>query len=145
MEATCNEFKSALRKGLGRAMILLRNSKHCAELQDILLHACIVNQVYDRQSEEERAHYLYQLIVETGKVESYREKLFQTLRSDEENVGKIDKAQIFTILSCMAAAGFDEDRRALRDFLMTTDYYRIGCNCSPSISLGRSPRVWGVG
>lgn len=62
-----NSFADSLQKGLGRAFdYIVKNKNHKEELRFDLLNACIHNLVYDSQSEESRADWLYELIHETS-------------------------------------------------------------------------------
>lgn len=122
-------FCSALKKGLGRAMILLSETPDNSEFSQALLHACLVNQVYDRQCEEDRVKYLYDLISQTGKREFYRSHLFHHLLASDQEVEEVDKAQIYGILCCIAAERHDDDRRVLHEFLIEADYHGIGSIC----------------
>ena len=122
-------FCSALKKGLGRAMILLSEAPDNPEFSQALLHACLVNQVYDRQCEEDRVNYLYDLISQTGKREFYRAELFRHLLMPAPETEAIDKAQIYGILCCIAAERHDDDRRVLHEFLVEADYNSIASIC----------------
>jgi hypothetical protein len=127
-EASLLAFKSALRKGHGRAMILLKAAPQCPQYVAALLDSCLANQVYDKQCEEERADYLYRLILETGKVESYKKELFRALAEGDGHV-EFDPSQVFGILCCIVADGRDDDRIKLREFLAGTDFEPLGSKC----------------
>ena len=77
MPPSSTEFEAALRKGLGRAMILLRKAPEDQGYNAALMRACRFNQVYDRQCEEDRVVYLHRLIRCTGRVQVYRDELLR--------------------------------------------------------------------
>jgi hypothetical protein len=65
------EFESWLRKGLGRAAVVLKREGG-QEHRGPLMYACTRNITYDRQCEEERGPYLLDLIRLSGEPEFYR-------------------------------------------------------------------------
>lgn len=118
-------FRAALKKGLGRAMLLLRAEPTSPELQAELLHACKVNLLYDRQCEWSRAPYLVRLIHETGQSRVYWEELVGCFRETEAPDGDQDKGQAFEILCALAAADASLDRLTLGSFLVSADFDAI--------------------
>jgi hypothetical protein len=60
------EFSQALRRGLGSAIIELKNSKNKAAYRDIVLRCCLRDISYDWQVEGTKGHYLYLAICATG-------------------------------------------------------------------------------
>ncbi len=85
-----NDLADMLRKGLGRAVLLARNHYHIA-FREPILHACRHNLAYDRQCEELRDQYLYDLIQATGDVDYYRHGIIHSLLhpGDEESPSQI--------------------------------------------------------
>ena len=61
-----SRFTDALRKGHGRAMLILRADPGSTALQAELLTACKANLVFDPQCEPGRGDYLARLIGATG-------------------------------------------------------------------------------
>lgn len=123
------EFRSALKKGLGRAMLLLRADPESSELRGELSHACKVNLVYDSQGEEDRAAYLYRLVRETGCVRYFCEELLACLAGDHAEDDVINVPQVFGVL-CLAAADDPEfDRRPLGEFLFNADFEQVAAGC----------------
>ncbi len=114
-------FRRSLRNGTGRAMLMLMASGGTPALRDLLLEACLVNEVYDRQCEESRENFLHQLIAASGDAAFFHAALWRQLREAQAGPGayetvkqRLGLAQIFAIL-CLMADGQDEAaRRDLR-------------------------------
>ncbi|MDE1146900.1 MAG: hypothetical protein PW843_09800 [Azospirillaceae bacterium] len=108
-------FRLALKKGLGRSMLMLRSDPDNPALRDALLDACIMNDVYDRQCESTRDGYLHRLISVSGQSpffwDALRGRLGAGFHDDH------DVAQIFAILCLIAAEDQRFDRQELRTFL----------------------------
>jgi hypothetical protein len=119
------EFRSALKKGLGRAMLLLRAEPTSPDLQAELLHACKVNLLYDQQCEESRAPYLTRLIHETGRSRFYWDELVGCFGETEVPDSDHDKGQAFEILCTLAGDDASLDRPALRALLVSEDFDAI--------------------
>jgi len=66
-QPTVTAFADALKKGLGRAMILLRQAPDDPVMLAELLHACRVSLTFDAQCEARRGPYLHRLIQVTGR------------------------------------------------------------------------------
>lgn len=115
-------FKDALKKGLGRAMLLLKAEPGSHLLQAELARACKINLVYDSQCEEPRAAYLYRLIRETGQVQFYMATLSRCLGDGTEEGEESDLTQAFCVLCLAAADERDFDRSVLYDFLARGDF-----------------------
>ena len=79
MSSSVAAFGSALRKGLGRAMILLRQEPDSPALQAELMRACKANLLYDGQFEHYRAPYLHRLIQVTGQEQHFWAELSRWL------------------------------------------------------------------
>lgn len=75
MTATLEAFRSSLRRGSGRAMLILRDDPDNPDLLAALFHSCTVNEVFDTQCEEARAAYLRRLILATGQADAFRRDL----------------------------------------------------------------------
>jgi hypothetical protein len=129
MPSSNTAFRDTLKKGLGRAVLLLRADPESDELRAELIKACKTNLVYDRQCEEPRAPYLYRLIRETGQIRFFIDELLPCLRAPTLEGEEVDLVQVFQIL-CLAAANesiFDRER--LREFLRGADFEGVGCDC----------------
>ncbi len=118
--ATKDDFEAWLRKGLGRAAILLRDKPDDADLNALLLDACIENWAYDRQCEEGRAPYLSGLIRITGRAAAYRAALEASLKAAASGEPIDNVMQVFGIL-CRLTEQDDADQTWLRDFVLTTE------------------------
>jgi hypothetical protein len=129
LQTSLVEFESALKKGLGRAMLLLSDAPGHQEYGAALLHACTVNLVYDRQCEEDRVAWLYQLIRATGQIDRYCTELLRRLATTGEAADSIDMIQVFGILCMIAAEDPEFDRRVLRDFLLGADWEKAAAGC----------------
>jgi hypothetical protein len=95
MSPSVPAFGSALRKGLGRAMILLRQEPDSPALQAELMRACKANLLYDGQFENYRAPYLHRLIQATGQEQHFWEELSRWLGEVGEDNDSTDTAQAF--------------------------------------------------
>jgi len=116
------EFKSALEKGLGRAMILLRQHSDKPAFQAALLHACQVNLAYDRQCERSRAGYLSRLIRETGQNHAYWVDLVRGFGELAEGDTRYDKTQIFETLCMLASHDLSLDRMTLQALMNAASF-----------------------
>jgi hypothetical protein len=138
------EFKSALKKGLGRTMPLLRRNPTSQDLHAELMHACKTNLIYDRQCEEARAPYLYRLILETGQSQSYWIDLLKTFQDASGASDEIDRVQIFEIL-CLLAPGRDaSDRLKLQSLFLSSDFDTIARDCMEALALLWQFRFWDI-
>ena len=129
MHATKADFGSLLKKGLGRAAIMLQEAPDDADLNAQLLRACTEDLAYDRQCEESRVPYLFQLIRMTGQAGTYRAALEGSLTAAKlaDAIGNI--AQVFGIL-CRFAAADGADQSLLRDFVLTTEDRKLAMACA---------------
>lgn len=120
MHASAAEFWGALKKGTGRAAILLQKDPYNTDLNAELLRACITDLTYDKQCEESRIPYLCELVQITGQADAYRDALENRLRAATcaDPIG--DTEQVFGIL-CRLAAGDSIHQAILRDFVLTTE------------------------
>ena len=102
-QTLASELREALRRGTGRAAILLQKDPQNPELNAELLRACIENLVYDPQCEAIRVPYLCELIRITGQQDTYRDALESRLRTATPDDPIQDIEQIFGILAQFAA------------------------------------------
>ncbi len=128
MHATRADFGSALRKGMGRAALLLQEKPDDAELNAELLRACTKNLTYDRQCEESRVPYLCELIRMTGQADAYRTALESHLKAATSAEPLSDTEQVFGIL-CRLAAQDGTDQAVLRNFVFATEDRALAMNC----------------
>ncbi len=104
------DFEKWLRLGLGRAVLFLKQN-HSAPYRDAILYACLHDQRYDRQCEDIRGTYLYDLIVATGEPAYYRDKIIAALYPlSSEGEGAFQRMEI---VRHFAAAGDQIARVAL--------------------------------
>lgn len=75
---TAQQFTDALRKGLGRAFLHVREHG-AAGMPEALLDACLHDLSYDPQCEESRADWLMLLLEESGSLHVYRERIVSAL------------------------------------------------------------------
>jgi hypothetical protein len=122
-------FASALKKGLGRAMILLRQDPLNPAYRGALLHACMTNQVFDVQCEEPRAPYLCKLVHEIGAERDSWEALCLEFADPGDDPSGRHRTQMFAILCLIAGADRSLDRSRLRTMLSATDYDLVARNC----------------
>ena len=118
-QASAIEFWEALRRGSGRAAVLLQKEPQNPELNTELLRACVENLVYDPQCEARRAPYLCELIRITGQQDAYRDALESRLQAVVPDDPIWDVEQVFGILARLAerdGGGAD----ILRDFVLAT-------------------------
>ena len=122
-QTSVTEFWEALRKGSGRATILLQKKPQDPELNTKLLRACVENLAYDPQCEAQRAPYLCELIWITGQQNAYRDALQSCLRTAVPD-NSIDVGQVFGILARLAERdGVGAD--VLREFVLATGDRRL--------------------
>ena len=127
------EFRDALRKGTGRAAVLLRRDPRNVDLGAELLRACTENLVYDPQCEESRVPYLHELIRITGREDAYRAALEDHLRGAAARADPVrDAEQVVGILGLLAARDGGV-QAVLRDFVLTTDDKELAMAGAPEL------------
>lgn len=121
LASVLDDFRSSLKQGTGRAMLILRRDPHDPDLQAALLAACRTNLVFDPQCEPARAPYLRRLILAAGQVEAVRRDLAALLAAEPPPGATEDLVQAYELLCLLAddAPGFD--RWILWDFSGRTD------------------------
>jgi hypothetical protein len=129
VHATKTDFGSLVKKGLGRAAILLQKEPDDADLNAQLLRACTEDLAYDRQCEESRVPYLFELIRMTGQPGAYRAALEVWLKAAKpaDAIGNI--AQVFGIL-CRLATADGAEQSLLRNFVLTTEDRKLAMACA---------------
>jgi hypothetical protein len=104
-----SEFESALAKGLGRPLLYLKN--HDARpYRAAVLHACTHDLRDDRQCEDGRAPYLFELIQMTREPDFYRENILSALLAPAEDE---DVSQMLAIIRRFAQQGNAIARQAV--------------------------------
>src|SRR4051794_19974732 len=105
-------FEVALRRGLGRAVLFLQQQKDTTPFREIILDACAHNWAYDRQMEDHRSLYMFDVIHATGELEYYAERLREWLKAPRKDdyVG-----QILDLNTMLAKAGDEQARQAVYD------------------------------
>ena len=111
------ELREALRRGTGRAGILLQKDPRNRELNKELLRGCVENLVYDPQSEAIRAPYLCELIRISGQQDTYRDALESRLLAATPDDSVRDVEQVFGILAQFATQG-EKGGAVLREFVL---------------------------
>lgn len=119
MLVTQEEFEAAVKRGLGRAVLWLRHGKVVPD-RDFLLYACIHNLAYDRQSEDNRALYMFDMIQATSEPEFYTRAVQNTLAAwdgdEEDNEDPVSVYQMFDLLGLLAKQGDSSARQSLYSF-----------------------------
>ena len=98
---TRDVFQSWLEKGLGRAVLFLRENDDLP-YRDLIVHACTHNMAFDRQIESRTAAYEFDLIQATKDPAYYRDRLLASLLAPLEEE---DRDQMFGIAELLAKSG----------------------------------------
>src|SRR5450759_3536764 len=72
------EFASALRKGQGRAMLPVIHFG-LDDVKDLVLEACIHNQVYDQQIESGRGDWLFEMFMDSPHYPEFRKAILNAI------------------------------------------------------------------
>jgi hypothetical protein len=123
------EFAGWLRKGLGRAAVFLK-SHDSRPYREALFYACTHNLVYDRQCEESRAPYLWDLIELSGDSHFYRDRILSALTGDDE---EFDLCQLFELATNFAAKGDAEMKRAMYSAFEAHGFVKAGLVCAEQL------------
>jgi hypothetical protein len=94
-----------------------------------LLDACLTVQTYDRQCEDSREDYLFELIKATSKPVMYRDALLACLKESKEAVTSYDTAQRFAILCRFVEQDPAFDRNLLRTYVTEVNFDGGGAEC----------------
>jgi len=105
------EFKRLLKVGLGRAIVYLQ-AHDAMPYQDIILEACLHNWAFDRQCENNRAQYMFDIIQITPEVEFYRQSILSALKN---NIDGDREPQLYDLAKLFAQSGDAEARAAMYD------------------------------
>jgi hypothetical protein len=126
MSPSVPAFGSALGRGLGRAMILLRQEPDSPALQAELMRACKASLLYDGYFEHYRAPYLHRLIRAAGQERRFGHELSRWLAEAGSDDDSIDTAQALHVLCLLAADDAAFDRAVLHDFVRRATYDMTG-------------------
>jgi hypothetical protein len=122
-----DEFASALRKGQGRAKLHVLNFG-LDEVADLVLEACIHNQVYDQQVESGRANWLFSMFKETVYYLEFRLAILNSLRIETESYN------LFQLLGLTRNIADQGDSEAIIAYEQTV--YRLAADPASDIWLG---------
>ena len=114
-----DEFAVALRKGQGRALLHVIHYG-LADIDDLVLEACIHNQVYDQQLESGRGDWLFSMFRETPYYSTFRAEILNGLNGETESWNLF---QLIQLARNMAASG-----DAVARTVMEEAVYRIAAN-----------------
>ncbi|HEX9202120.1 MAG TPA: hypothetical protein VF865_21360 [Acidobacteriaceae bacterium] len=120
-----NEFRHALRLGLGRA-ILYAAEGDTTPFRDVILDACLHCYAIDPQCEGTRADYMFDLIDLLPDKDSY---IDATLKSLADSADDWDTRQRFRLAARWAMQGNDEAKRAMYAA------YRLGPEAAESVGI----------
>ncbi len=104
-----DQFRTALKKGLGRALLHVREYGD-AELGEDILDACLHNHAYDPQVEGNRVKWLLSILNLTPNKEFYRRRIIESLEPAE---AYWDMDQLFDFSLVFAEQGYEPARREL--------------------------------
>lgn len=104
-------FQSLLARGLGRAVLFLREQSDKRPYRAAILHACIHNLAYDKQCEDHRARYMADIVAASGEPGYYAERFIPLLFTITYDDGSPN--QLFMLAGLLAHAGDDTLRRAV--------------------------------
>lgn len=104
------EFAHALRVGLGRPYLFLRDHGGGEQYREPILNACLHNTAYDPQVEGDRARYMWDIIHLTDDMPFYRREILSALATSSD---LWDLDQLFDLARLFAEQGDDEARQAI--------------------------------
>lgn len=103
-------LEDALPKGLGRALLWAK--KGLWRHKDLLLHACLHDLRYDRQCEESRGPWLWQLLEATGTTDEFRDAIFESLTTIDDGLAGQQRCELAVFYG---RRGDDRFRQKLRE------------------------------
>ena len=107
---TEREFLQRLHRGLGSAIIELKENPECYKYRDIVLRCCLKDISYDIQSEGTKGHYLYAAICALGTKDAFENIIIDAfMKRLEHNLFQ----QLADILRLYADDGSEKARTAL--------------------------------
>ena len=119
MSVTKVEFERSVHRGLGRAVLWLLSGEIIPD-RDFLLYACTHNLAFDRQTEDNRALYMFDIIYATHEPEFYARAVKRTLagwkEAEEDDENPVSIYQMFDLLGLLAKRGDLSARQAAYSF-----------------------------
>jgi len=122
-----DEFASAIRKGLGRALIHVSHYG-LNDIDDLVLDACIHNYCYDIQVEPSRAEWLFQMFGKSEHYSKFSELILDRLKTESDSY---NLKQLCSIAKEMAMNGDEDARKGLRECV-----FKIAKTASSDSSIG---------
>jgi hypothetical protein len=123
-----SEFAEALRKGQGRAMLHVIHFG-LDEVKDLVLEACLHNQVYDQQIESGRGNWLFDMFRGTSHYPEFHKAILNVMETETDFW---DLYQLCQLIRQIAGLGDEETHQRLRDFVyrnaadVTSEYDWLG-------------------
>ena len=108
---TLEKFCDAIQKGLGRAVIQVREQSQ-DNAGDAILHACLHNLAYDPQCEGDRADWMLEIVELTNNEQLYHQRILEAL---PDATDFWDAQQLIELAAALARRGFPRARRAIYD------------------------------
>ncbi len=116
MQTTSEQFEAAVRRGLGRAVLWLTRGEVVPD-RAFISYACTHNLAYDRQTEDNRARYMFDIVQATGEPDFYARAVIQALSEFGEGNNEADDErsidQMFDLLGLLAKSGDPAARQSL--------------------------------
>ena len=107
------EFKAALEKGQGRATLHVIQFG-LDDVKDLVLEACLHNQVYDQQIESNRGKWLFNMFQDSPHFPEFRDAIFRAL---EVETNYWDIYQLCSLVREIAVTGNEEAHQRLKKFV----------------------------
>ena len=124
---TQEQFRDALRKGKGRALLHVRDFGGGGFEEDIL-HACEESVAYDTQIEGLRSDWMYEIVTAAGLGEMVKPRVLAALGRVATMERYWDFAQLYCLAAAFARDGHDDAREAV--------YRKFEDNESPGVWYG---------
>ena len=106
---TNEQFKRAICKGQGRAILHLKGHNPKPYFDDIL-YACLHNTEYDPQSEDGREAYLFEAVLLSGEPDFFRTAILERVKTETD---RRNRSQQLDLVRRFAERGDQEARRIL--------------------------------
>lgn len=107
------EFAAALQKGQGRALLHVL-TYGLDDVFDLVLEACLHNQVYDQQLESERGTWLFQMLRDSPHYSKFRNAILNVIQIETDFWSLF---QLCRLIQHIAALGDEEAHQALQHFV----------------------------
>ncbi|MDF2535850.1 MAG: hypothetical protein K0R18_2009 [Bacillales bacterium] len=108
---TKKQFKHSLFRGLGSAIIELKQCRDKSQYRDIVLYACLHNTTYDMQIEGDRSSYLFQAIKLFDDTDLFEDSIIEKYKNIRHGVWLFN--QLTSLLFLFADEGSEKARKAL--------------------------------